>query len=90
MIGIPAPSSLDLTISVTSFLEKPFRWQAPQILSPVVPSSGSTPTFPSCTFPSFQELLCIPSYTSPTPTYSFSLSPGAYWVPPSPVSYLNP
>lgn len=51
--------------------KQPFRWQALPIPFPIIPNSSSTPTpCPSCTSPSFQERLCIPSYISPIPTYS--------------------
>lgn len=62
---------LDLTPSWHLFPKKPFGWQAFPIPFPIIPHSSSTPTpCPSCTFPSSQEHLCVPSYTSPTPTYS--------------------
>lgn len=58
-------------IHVASFLGTPFRWQAPPILSffPFPSFQAPAQHLPTpCTSSSFQELLCIPSYTSPTPS----------------------
>lgn len=39
----------------------------PNSFLPIIPSSNSTPPTHPCTSPSFQELLRVSSYTSPTP-----------------------
>lgn len=58
----------------------------PRFFFPSFQAPAQPPTSrPSYTSPSFQEHLCIPSYISPTPTYSLN-----FWMPPSSSSHLSP
>lgn len=74
MIGIPVPSSLDLTISVTSFLEKPFRWQAPQILHPLFQALAQPPPSLLAHSPAFKNFSVFPLTPALRPL-TLSLSP---------------